>query len=125
MNRTIKIIGVVLFIFALAALIATFKETWWWFEVHTGTVHESGPYYGFFSGFGSDLGEAAIITGLLGVYRKHNCHSKGCPWIAHHEYEMDGITYKLCRKCIPGLDHKNRPTREHFQSHHAAKKRWP
>jgi hypothetical protein len=25
-----------------------------WLAVHTGTVNEPGPYYGFWSGFGSD-----------------------------------------------------------------------
>jgi len=28
-----------------------------WLAVHTGTVNEPGPYYGFWSGFGSDLAE--------------------------------------------------------------------
>jgi hypothetical protein len=32
-----------------------------WLEVHTGTVNEPGPYYGFWSGFGSDLEEFGIL----------------------------------------------------------------
>src|SRR3954467_10579080 len=27
-----------------------------WLQVHLGIVDEAGPYYGFWSGFGSDLG---------------------------------------------------------------------
>jgi len=37
-----------------------------WLAVHTGTVDEAGPYYGFWSGFGSDLGEAALIGAVIG-----------------------------------------------------------
>ena len=39
-----------------------------WLQVHTGTVNEPGPYYGFWSGFGSDLGEFGIL-GAVGVGR--------------------------------------------------------
>jgi hypothetical protein len=37
-----------------------------WLQVHTGTVNESGPYYGFWSGFGSDLEEFGIL-GAIGA----------------------------------------------------------
>ena len=98
--------------------------TWWhvlqhWLAVHTGTVNESGPYYGFWSGFGSDIGEVAIIGGLIGVARNHNCHVKGCWRWAHHEYTMDGASYKLCR-----IHHPATPDRLHgaevFLEHHLA-----
>lgn len=84
------------------------STAWWWFEVHSGTVHESGPYYGFFSGFGSDLGELTLIGAVIVGYRKVNCHEPHCFRIAHHEYAMNGVTYKFCRKHMPGVDHKNR-----------------
>jgi hypothetical protein len=48
-----------------------------WLAVHTGTSNEAGPYYAFWSGFGSDLSEAALL-------RKHNCHSRGCWRIGRH-----------------------------------------
>jgi hypothetical protein len=53
-----------------------------WLAIHTGTLH-GGPdlYYNFWSGFGSDLGEATLVTAVgIGVYagvRKVNCHTKG------------------------------------------------
>ena len=72
-----------------------------WLAVHTGTVNESGPYYGFFSGFGSDLGEIALIGGIIGMYRKVNCHEPRCLRIAHHEIEIDGVKYKVCRRHHP------------------------
>ena len=53
-----------------------------WLEVHTGTVNEPGPYYGFWSGFGSDLTEFAIIgtiaTAAYQLFKKYNCHEPGC-----------------------------------------------
>ena len=70
-----------------------------WLAVHTGTVNEAGPYYGFWSGFGSDLGELAIIGGLIGIYRKHNCHVKGCWRIGRHPVE--GTDFTVCRPHHP------------------------
>src|SRR5262249_52707345 len=53
-----------------------------WLQVHTGTVDEPGPYYGFWSGFGSDLAEfsilGAIATGISQLVKKYNCHEPGC-----------------------------------------------
>jgi hypothetical protein len=48
-----------------------------WLAVHTGTVNEPGPYYGFWSGFGSDIAEFGIIgaigTGAYQMVKKYNC----------------------------------------------------
>jgi hypothetical protein len=53
-----------------------------WLWIHTGTGNEPGSYYGFFSGFGSDLGEYVIIlgvmTGLYHLVKRNNCHAHGC-----------------------------------------------
>ena len=74
-----------------------------WLQVHTGTVNEVSPYYGFFSGFGSDLGEYAIVWSVCGgialTARKHNCHHDGCPWIGR--YEIADGHYRVCRKHHP------------------------
>jgi hypothetical protein len=44
--------------------------------VHTGTDDLSGPWYGFWSGFGSDLAEIGVIgavaTGVYQIFRKYN-----------------------------------------------------
>jgi hypothetical protein len=98
-----------------------FNVLWHWVEVHTGTVNEPGPYYGFWSGFGSDIGEVAIIGAIVAGYRKWNCHVKGCLRLAHHTYAIDGVEYHLCRRHHPAIDHKNRKTAGHFFEHHAAK----
>lgn len=70
----------------------------WWLEVHTGTVNESGPFYGFFSGFGSDLSEIVLIAGAFTLYRHHNCAVPRCPRIAHKKFEVKGTHQRTCRK---------------------------
>lgn len=62
-----------------------------WLAVHTGTVNEAGPWYGFWSGFGSDIGEVALIGAVLGGYKKHNCHQHHCWRIGRHV--VDGTPF--------------------------------
>ncbi len=89
-----RILILVAFIAVVALCLVYFKhDIWPWLEVHTGTVNESGPYYGFWSGFGSDLGEATIFVGVVAAYRHHNCHVKGCPWLGH---PVEGTPYLAC-----------------------------
>lgn len=95
---------------------------WHWFLQVSGTNNEAGRWYAFWSGFGADLTEFVLVTGAIGFYRKYNCHAKGCPWIARHDYEIDGITHHLCRKCHPAIDHKQHLRRHHFAEHHANKR---
>lgn len=85
--------------------------SWHWLETHIGVLPLTpNRAYNFWSGFGSDIGEVAIFGAVIAGYRKVNCHEKGCWRIAHHEYEMNGVTYKYCRKHHPLVDHKNRLT---------------
>ena len=48
---------------------------------YTGSNNESGPWYGFWSGFGSDLSEFALFGAVLKMV---NCHEKGCWRLGHH-----------------------------------------
>lgn len=66
-----------------------------------GLDNLSGPWYGFWSGFGSDVGEVTIFAGLIAVYRRHNCHIRGCPRIGHHQVE--GTEWVVCRRHHPDL----------------------
>jgi hypothetical protein len=77
-----------------------------------GLDNLSGAQYGFWSGIGSDIGEVAILGGIVGIYRKHNCHVKGCVRIAKHP--VDGTPYVVCAKHHP--DVPERVTFEHLQS---------
>ena len=111
---------IVLLIIGLALLIAFFAAVRHWLALHTGTLH-GGPdlYYNFWSGFGSDLGEATLITAVgIGVYtgvRKVNCHTKGCWRIGHHA--LEGTPYILCRHHHPGVPTKG-ASHEHILEQH-------
>lgn len=119
-----RILGLVLFLILLvvgvAFLIAFFNAVRHWLALHTGTLH-GGPdlYYNFWSGFGSDLGEATLITAVgIGVYtgvRKVNCHTKGCWRIGHHP--LDGTPYILCRHHHPDVPTKG-ASHEHILEQH-------
>lgn len=110
------LLGIVILVAILIGLWGNFY--WHWFEVHTGTVNESGPYYGFWSGFGSDIGEATIFVGIITVYRHHNCHVKGC---AHLGRRVDGTPYVACPKHHP--DHKGVKRSISFEELKAAHKK--
>lgn len=71
-----------------------------WLAVHTGTVNEPGPYYGFFSGFGSDLQEFGVFALLFGAYHRHNCHTPRCWRIGR--YHVAGGEFTVCGRCYPG-----------------------
>lgn len=73
----------------------------------------SGHAYAFWSGFGSDLGELAIVGGLLAMIRKHNCHVHRCWRIARHP--VAGTEHIVCRKHHP----KGAPTHHQVLAEHA------
>lgn len=70
-----------------------------WLVHVLGLDNLSGPWYGFWSGAGSDLGELAIVGGLIGLLRKHNCHVHGCPRIGRHK--IAGTDWVVCRRHHP------------------------
>ena len=70
-----------------------------WLSHFLGLDNLSGPYYGFWSGFGSDLSELAIAGGLIGVLRKHNCHVRWCWRVGRHPVE--GTPFVVCRRHHP------------------------
>jgi hypothetical protein len=90
-----------------------------WLAVHTGTVNEPGPYYGFWSGFGSDLAEFSILGAIgAGVYqlvRKYNCHEPGCWRVGTHP--AAGGQFLLCYRHHPDF-HGKHPTHEMIERMH-------
>jgi hypothetical protein len=95
-----------------------------WLQVHLGIIDEAGPYYGFWSGFGSDLAELSILgaigTGVYQQVRKFNCHQPGCWRIGSHP--AAGSQFMLCyrhhpdyRGRRPGADVIERLHREHVE----------
>lgn len=93
-------------------------SVWGWFLHWTGTSDPSSYWYTFWSGFGSDLGEVAIIGAIIGAYRKHTCHAAGCWRISKHHVE--GTPWITCRKHHPAIDRA--PTAEEIGRDHAASK---
>jgi hypothetical protein len=110
----------ILLVVGIALIIGFFDALRHWLALHTGTLH-GGPdlYYNFWSGFGSDLGEATLISAVgIGVYtgvRKVNCHTKGCWRIGHHP--LQGTPYILCRHHHPDVPTKG-ATHEHILEVH-------
>lgn len=70
-----------------------------WIGHVLGLDNLSGPWYGFWSGFGSDITEFAIVGALIGMLRKHNCHVHGCPRIGR--LKVEGTDYVVCRRHHP------------------------
>lgn len=61
----------------------------------------SGPFYGFWSGVGSDISELAIVAAVIAGYRKHNCHVKGCWRLGKHA--VRNTPYVVCAKHHPDV----------------------
>jgi hypothetical protein len=76
-----------------------------------GIDDTSGRWYGFWSGFGSDLG---LIAGAAAFLRAKNCHVHGCWRIGRHPVE--GTLYTTCRRHHPA----GAPTHEHIHKAHRA-----
>ena len=93
-----------------------------WLRVHLGIVNEAGPYYAFWSGFGSDLAELSLLgaigTAVYQLVKKFNCHQPGCWRIGNHP--AAGGQFMLCyrhhpdyRGRRPGAELIERLHREH------------
>lgn len=89
-----------------------------WLAHLLGLDNMSGPWYGFWSGFGSDLGELAIFGGLFATYRRHTCHvdhPRFCWRPGVHPVE--GTPYRACKKHHPAVPDK--VSAEHIAAAHA------
>lgn len=81
-----------------------FFASWHWWLVHSGTSELTpNVWYNAWSGWVSDIGELALLGAIIGTYRHHNCHVKGCLRLGKHEYDMNGVKVKLCRKHHPEI----------------------
>jgi len=69
----------------------------------------SGSGYQWWSGLGSDLGEATIVIGVLAAWRSwrklHECHVTDCTRLAWHPHPDHG--HPVCRRHHPhhGAEH--------------------
>ena len=121
--RSVKLGTALVTIVILAVIFAIWRDFYFhWFEVHTGTVNETGTYYAFWSGSGSDVGEATIVVGIVAAWRHHNCHVKGCPRLGR---PVPGTPYIACPRHHPAHEGTTRGVSLEaiFKAHEAAKKR--
>ena len=80
----------------------------------TGTSNASSRAYDFWSGFGSDLGELAILGAILNWFRMRNCGVKGCFRLGHHSVE--GTPHKTCHRHAT-IEHHDRLHANHRRDH--------
>jgi hypothetical protein len=117
--RAILACGVVVLVGAIAACVTNAPTVSRWLAVHTGTVNEPGPYYAFWSGFGSDITEFGVIgvvaTASYHIIKRYNCHEPGCWRIGNHP--AAGGQFQLCYRHHPDYDGK-RPTAEMIRRLH-------
>jgi hypothetical protein len=85
-----------------------------YFLTFIGVFNAGSRWYLFWGGFGSCLGELAII-GL--VWRKINCHAKGCYRVGLHR--VDGTPYITCKKHHPTHPGSRSVTAEQIAQAHA------
>lgn len=78
-----------------------------------GVDNVSGPWYAFWSGFASDIGEVVLVGSMLAIVRKHNCHVRRCWRVGRHP--VAGTGYMVCRKHHPD----NSPTHAQVLAAHA------
>lgn len=99
----------------------------WWWEIRSGTVNPSGPYYSALSGWVGDvalLGSfVSLVALLVHAVKSHQCHETTCHRIATHEYEMDGVKHRVCHHHHPALGPEHKLTSVALRAHHAAKQK--
>lgn len=95
----------------------TLAGVWHGMLVFFGLTNASGRAYAFWSGIGSDIGELTIIGGLVAIYRKHNCHARGCWRVGR--LAVAGTPYVVCHRHHPDHDGARKATAETIARAHA------
>jgi hypothetical protein len=70
-----------------------------WLAHVLGLDNGSGMPYLAWSGPGADLGELAIVGGMVNMARRHNCHVKGCWRVGRHP--VAGTAWTVCARHHP------------------------
>lgn len=85
-----------------------------------GITNMNGRWYAFWSGFGSDVGELALLGTMVAFWRKHTCHVESprfCwRWGAH---PVEGTPYKTCAKHHPEI--RAKITHDEIREAHAGR----
>src|SRR5580692_7333004 len=80
-----------------------------WFLRYTGADAESGTWYWFWSGFGGAIPDFLILGSIITIYRRHNCHVKGCFRLGK---PVEGTPYLACPAHHPGHEGNKRSVSE-------------
>jgi hypothetical protein len=85
---------------------------WWQWCIHfmgvdQGLKYGTWNFYNFWSGFASDIGQVAIVGGLLQVYKRHNCHITKCWRIG--KFKVIGTPYLVCIIHRPEMEARHKP----------------
>jgi hypothetical protein len=108
-----------------------------WIAIHSGSDFEMcggspcpvQPYYNWWSGPGSDLGEVTLITAILTpaiiAARHRNCATRGCWRLTDQVIEDDRshVKYRRCHRhhpCIPNEHARHGILRHHMSDEHLA-----
>lgn len=72
---------------------------WWaiFIGVRNGDSNQTG--YLFWSGIGGDLAYLSFLWAGVVLYRKHQCHVKGCPRLAR--FPVPGTPWTVCSRHHP------------------------
>jgi hypothetical protein len=79
-----------------------------------GLDNLSGPWYGFWSGFGSDLTEFALLGVVIKALMHFNCAEKGCWRVGKHS--VGGTKYRTCHVHAT-IAHHSRLHADHARKH--------
>ena len=84
-----------------------------WLAHILGLDNASGAWYLAWSGFGSDLGEFAIVGALFAHYKRHTCHvdSPRFCW-RPGTHPVVGSPFRTCRRHHPAVP--DRVSAEHI-----------
>lgn len=84
----------------------------WTYHAIRWTWHDPDGY-NFISG---PLADITLLGGAYAIFRRHNCHAKGCWRVGRHK--VPGTDYIVCRKHHP---HESPSAEQILAEHHAAK----
>ena len=76
---------------------------------------DGGNIYNLYSGIGPFAIGMSFIGGLIGAYRRHNCHIKGCPWIG--KMKVPGKEWVVCHKHHTDSQPTEQDLRDHMENY--------
>lgn len=66
-----------------------------------GIDSTTSRWYALWSGIVGDVGSFVILAGAFSMFRKHNCHVKGCRRIGRFTVPNENGGYLVCAKHHP------------------------